>query len=157
MQIHLAKPESVPVFTFRDLGFSTGKDLDTVAGSHPFPFLSQEGVLAYRRSILRSEVLDHCSRWLGKSTVTLRNVASRSKFVTDLWTSPATTAIVQKALGVPVEIIMDHEIGHTNIQIAGSSTTLDHLQATPSLESMALTAGEQDYDPLSSGSVIPWQ
>jgi hypothetical protein len=145
------------VFTFRDLGISTNKDLDAVAGSHPFPFLSQEGVLAYRRSILRPEILDNCSRWLGKSTVALRNVASRSKFVTDLWTSPATTALVRKALGVPVEIIMDHEIGHTNIQIVDSGTSLDHLQATPSLESTPLTAEEQNYDPLSSGSVIPWQ
>lgn len=87
----------------------------------------------------------------------LRNSASKSKFVTDLWTSPATTEIVRKALNMPVDIIMPMEIGHTNIQVMGDDCSLDRLTAEPSLESMSLTDEELSYDPLSAGSVIPWQ
>ena len=78
-------------------------DEDRIAGSNPFPFLSREGVLAYRRSILRSEVLENCARGFGKGAVLLRNVSSRSKFVKDLWTHPRTMAVVREALGVDLK------------------------------------------------------
>lgn len=132
-------------------------DGDQIAGSKPFPFLSREGVLAYRRSILRTEVLEDCARSFGKGALLLRNVSSRSKFVKDLWTHPETLKIVRDALGVDVDIIMPYEVGHTNIQLASPEMPLEQLKVEPPSESVALTEEQKNYDPLSADSVIPWQ
>lgn len=156
-KIHLA-PRTIPsTFTFADLGMTEPGDEHRTAGSNPFSFLSWEGVLAYRRSILRAEVLENCARAFGKGALLLRNVASRSKFVKDLWTHPETLKIIRNALGVNVDIIMPYEIGHTNIQLASPDMPLEHLQAEPQISPIALTDEQRNYDPLAADSVIPWQ
>lgn len=132
-------------------------DEHRIAGSDPFPFLTWEGVLAYRRSILRAEVLENCARAFGKGALLLRNVASRSKFVKDLWTHPETLKIIRDTLGVNVDIIMPYEIGHTNIQLASPDMPLKNLQAEPQISPIALTAEQKNYEPLAADSVIPWQ
>lgn len=132
-------------------------DEHRIAGSNPFPFLSWEGVLAYRRSILRAEVLEECARSFGKGALLLRNVASRSKFVKDLWTHSETLKVIRDALGVNVDIIMPYEIGHTNIQLASPDMPLEDLQAIPQVSPIALTEEQKCYDPLAGDSVIPWQ
>lgn len=87
----------------------------------------------------------------------MRNVASKSKFVSDLWSHPQTTALVSKTLGVDLEVMMPMEMGHTNVQITGDSSDLQHLRGPPTMEKTPLTEEQKAYNPLSSGSVIPWQ
>ncbi|KAK4493582.1 hypothetical protein PRZ48_015249 [Zasmidium cellare] len=155
-QIHLAPPTTISTFTFADLGMREPGDEARIAGSNPFPFLSWEGVLAYRRSILSPEVVDNCARSFGKGALLLRDVSSRSKFIKDLWTHPKTLDIVRSALGVDIDIIMPYEIGHTNIQLASPDMPLSNLQPVPQVSAVALTDEQKSYDPLSADSVIPW-
>lgn len=158
-KIHLAYSPPTTTFTLSDLGLESTSGSTPVAGTLPFPLLSREGVLAYRRSILSPAVFKACARGLGAETVGLRNVSKYSKFVKDFWSHEETNRIVCEALQVPVEVIMDHEMGHTNIQVSvagGSGDVFSQLRVEPSTESRELTKEEKEYDPLAN-SVVPWQ
>ena len=158
IQIHLVpKASATSTFTFADLGISAREGSTPIAGSDPFPFLTQEGVEAYRRAISQERVKVSCTRKMGNGTLLLRNVASQSKFVRDLWTHPETMGVVNKALGVNLEVVSEFEIGHTNVQLAASGSSIDDLGVRPSDTEVALTDEEKSYDPLSADSVVPWQ
>lgn len=95
---------------------------------------------------------------MGKGTLTLRNVAPQSKFVRDLWKHPETMKRVSEVLGVEVDIIMEMEIGHTNIQMCGEGAMkFEYETGEPSVEKVELSEEEKKYDPLKGESVIPWQ
>lgn len=95
---------------------------------------------------------------MGQGTLTLRNVASQSKFVRDLWKHPETMKRVSEALGVQVQIIMEMEIGHTNIQVSRNAEMMfDYQTGEPSVGKVELSEEERQYDPLKGESVIPWQ
>lgn len=159
MQVHLSYKEPEVTFSLADLGLAQDEDATPIAGTLPFPLLSREGVLAYRRSIFHPNVVEECGRPWGSETLLLRNVSKHSKFVRDLWSHPETTAIVSNALGVPLEIIMPLEMGHTNIQVNGSGPgdMMKQLRVEPSAEATVLTEAEKSYDPLGHNSVVPWQ
>ncbi|KAI5236051.1 hypothetical protein E4T43_08866 [Aureobasidium subglaciale] len=155
-KIHLEFSPAETVFSLADLGIQEHEYTTPIAGCTPFKLLSMEGVMAYRRAILRREVFEQCAGYPFPGTVTLRNVAKASQFVRDLWTHPKTIEIVSNVLGVKAEVIMDTEIGHTNIQVSGSGDVLSQLTIQPSQEARPLTKEEEAYDPLSGSSVIPW-
>lgn len=156
IQIHLVPNASATsTFTLLDLGISNREGSTPIAGSDPFPFLTHEGVEAYRRAIFQQNVKVGCTRRMGKGTLLLRNVASQSKFVRDFWKHPETMTVVNRALGVDLEVVSDFEIGHTNIQLAKEDSAVDDLSVKP-LE-VLMTEEEKSYDPLSADSVVPWQ
>ncbi|KAH0397297.1 hypothetical protein KCU89_g8424, partial [Aureobasidium melanogenum] len=155
-EIHLDYSPAENVFSLADLGIEEHEYTTPMAGCTPFKLLSMEGVMAYRRALLRKEVFDECAGYPFPGTVTLRNVAKVSKFVFDVWTHPRTVSIISDALGIKVEAIMPTEIGHTNIQVSGPGDVLDQLSVQPSQEALPLTDEEEAYDPLSGSSVIPW-
>ncbi|KAI4739400.1 hypothetical protein E4T50_10149 [Aureobasidium sp. EXF-12298] len=155
-EIHLDYSPAENVFSLADLGIEEHEYTTPIAGCTPFKLLSMEGVMAYRRALLRKEVFDECAGYPFPGTVTLRNVAKVSKFVFDVWTHPRTVSIISDALGIKVEAIMPTEIGHTNIQVSGPGDVLDQLSVQPSQEALPLTDEEEAYDPLSGSSVIPW-
>ncbi|KAH0345228.1 hypothetical protein KCU81_g4531, partial [Aureobasidium melanogenum] len=155
-KIHLDFSPADNVFSLADLGIEEHEYTTPIAGSTPFKLLSTEGVMAYRKALLRKEVFDECAGYPFPGTVTLRNVAKVSKFVSDFWTHPKTVSIISDALGTKVEAIMPTEIGHTNIQVSGPGDVLDQLKVRPSEEALPLTEEEEAYDPLSGSSVIPW-
>jgi hypothetical protein len=119
--------------------------------SVPFPLLTHEGVLAYRRAIIQPEVLASCA-FKYDSTLILRNLAKHSKFIKDLWSHPETTRIVSKMAGIPLSVVMPIEIGHTNIQT--SSSTIEEMML--GLRRVEII-GEASYDPSTVDSVAPWQ
>ncbi|KAF7595835.1 hypothetical protein BBP40_004647 [Aspergillus hancockii] len=154
--LHYTPPTSL--ITMNDLGLKGSKTSTPIAGSVPFPFLSEEGVRAYRRSMIRQDILRRCAKQYGTGTFILRGLAKHSKFIRDLWTHPETMRIVSEVAGVPLAIIMPTEIGHTNIQATGHTVEdlIRELEVEPSGNFVG-TDEQEDYDPLNANSVIPWQ
>ncbi|CAG7919260.1 unnamed protein product [Penicillium olsonii] len=144
----------------KDLLLEPSTAASPVAGTVPFSLLSAEGVRAYRRALFRKEVIDNCASSPFPGTLILRDAAKRSDFIKDFWTHPKTMAIVSEAVGVPLEVVMPTEIGHTNIQVQGTtiSDMASNLKTEPSVEKLALSSEDQAYDPLKdTSSIIPWQ
>lgn len=68
--------------------------------------------------------------------------------------------IVSEAVGVPLEVVMPTEIGHTNIQVEGTTIAemASNLKPEPAVEKIELSAEDRAYDPLKDASaIIPWQ
>ncbi|RAQ71267.1 hypothetical protein COH20_003454 [Aspergillus flavus] len=148
-KVHLNYTPPASLLIMKDLGLKGSNTSTSIAGSVPFPFLSETGVRAYRRSLMRPHILKSCAKSYGAGTFILRNLAKHSKFISDLWTHPETMRIVSEVAGVPLTIIMPTEIGHTNIQTAGG--TVDDLMRELDVEPRAncVCVDEQNgYDPL---------
>ncbi|GAB1194502.1 hypothetical protein APSETT444_003748 [Aspergillus pseudonomiae] len=153
-EVHLNYAPPATLLTMEDLGLKGSKTSTPIAGSAPFPFLSEAGVHAYRRCLMKPHILQDCAKSYGAGTFILRNLAQHSKFISDLWTHPETMRIVSEVAGVPLTIIMPIEIGHTNIQTAGC--TVDDLMRELDVEPKAnsVCMDEQDgYDPLRESAV----
>lgn len=63
-------------------------------------------------------------------------------------------------MGIPLDVIMPTEIGHTNIQVEGATVSemTKNLNVEPTAEKVELTVEERAYDPLKDVStIIPWQ
>lgn len=132
----------------------------SIAGTTPFPLLSREGVRAYRRALFQQKVLEECASSPFPGTLVLRDAAKRSNFIKSFWTHPETMRIVSEAVGVPLDVIMPTEIGHTNIQVEGAtiSEMTKKLKVEPTAEKVELSVEERAYDPLKDASaIIPWQ
>lgn len=143
-----------------DLMLKQDDSASPIAGTTPFPLLSREGARAYRRGLFKQNVLDECASSPFPGTLVLRDVEKQSKFIHDFWTHPRTMSIVSEAMGVPLEVVMPTEIGHTNIQVEGDTIAemTRKLRVEPSAEAVELTAEEKSYDPLKdSRAIIPWQ
>jgi len=67
--------------------------------------------------------------------------------------------VLSEAAGVPLSIVMQMEIGHTNIQTSGKTMDemISGLTVDPQTTKVPLTEEERAYDPLNSSSIIPWQ
>jgi hypothetical protein len=144
----------------RDLLLDQGTSASSIAGTTPFPLLSREGVRAYRRGLFQQKVLDQCASSPFPGTLVLRDVEKQSSFIKDFWMHPQTMRIVSEAVGIPLEVVMPAEIGHTNIQVEGETVSemTKKLQVEPSAERVELSAEERAYDPLKdSSAIIPWQ
>lgn len=67
--------------------------------------------------------------------------------------------MLSEAAEVPLSIVMQTEIAHTNIQTF--SETIDEmvseLSVEPDTTKIPLTQEQKEYDPLNSASIIPWQ
>lgn len=143
-----------------DLNLESSPSASPVAGTVPFSLLSAEGVRAYRRALFRKEVIDNCASSPFPGTLVLRDAVKRSKFINDFWMHPETMKIVSEAAGVPLEVVMPTEIGHTNIQVQGTTIAemSGNLQVEPSVEKLELSPEDRAYDPLNdTKSIIPWQ
>lgn len=101
-----------------------------MASTDPFPFLSAEGVRAFRRELFSKEVLDNCSFHTRPGSVQLRGMAPRyAPFTYQFWTSPEVLGIVSELAGVELIPVLDHEICHTNVQLGADG--LDGVKNTP--------------------------
>ena len=144
----------------QELLLSQGPTASPIAGTVPFPLLSAEGVKAYRRALFQKDVIDKCASSPFPGTLVLRDAVKQSKFVNDFWTHPETMRIVSEAVGVPLEVVMPTEIGHTNIQVEGTTIAemASNLKAEPAVEKLELSDEDRCYDPLKDASaIIPWQ
>ena len=115
----------------QELSLKQAPSASSIAGSAPFPLLSHEGVRAYRRALFRSDVLDRCASSPFPATLVLRDAGKQSRFIRDFWEHPETRRIVSEVAGVPLEVVMPAEIGHTNIQVEGVVMSLEHFYVIP--------------------------
>ncbi|RDW88548.1 hypothetical protein BP6252_00580 [Coleophoma cylindrospora] len=157
-KIHLAYEAPKTRLTLSDLKIQGSATSTPIAATSPFPILSHEGILAYRRALFRRDVLHKCAFPAFPGTLILRNAAEHSTFIEDFWTHPETLRLVSDAAGVPLSIVMRTEIGHTNIQTSGRSLNemIDSLSVEPDTTKIQLSDEEKAYDPLRSNSIIPW-
>ncbi|KAK5030126.1 hypothetical protein LTR13_008439 [Exophiala sideris] len=157
-EIHLACEPPTKKFTLEDLNLQPSPTSTKIAATLPFPILSLEGVRAYRRALFSQEVLHHCGGSPAPGTLTLRNAASFSSFISDFWSHPKTTQLLSEAADVPLKIVMSTEIGHTNIQTKGGSVSemVSQLNVEPQTTKVPLTDEDRAYDPLKGSSIIPW-
>jgi hypothetical protein len=144
----------------QDLLLKQSATASPIAGTTPFPLLSPKGVRAYRKALFQQNVIDKCASSPFPGTLVLRDAAKHSQFIKDFWTHPETMRIVSEASGVPLEVVMPTEIGHTNIQVQGTtiSEMTSNLRIEPSVEKLDLSPEDRAYDPLKDkSSIIPWQ
>ncbi|GKZ27125.1 hypothetical protein AbraIFM66951_004156 [Aspergillus brasiliensis] len=158
-KVHLSYVPPENKFTMQDLGLKQSATASPIAGTTPFPLLSPKGVKAYRKALFQQDVLDKCASSPFPGTLVLRDTVKHSQFIKDFWTHPETMKIVSEACGVPLDVIMPTEIGHTNIQVEGTtiSEMCSNLKVEPSVEKVDLSPEERSYDPLKDrSSIIPW-
>lgn len=144
----------------QELLLSKSSTASPIAGTVPFPLLSAEGVKAYRRALFQKDVIEKCASSPFPGTLVLRDAVKQSKFVNEFWTHPETMRTVSEAVGVPLEVVMPTEIGHTNIQVEGTTIAemASNLKPEPAVEKLELSLGDRAYDPLKDASaIIPWQ
>ncbi|EFX06480.1 hypothetical protein CMQ_6801 [Grosmannia clavigera kw1407] len=157
--VHLAYSPPKKQFTMHDLLLEKSVSVSPIAGTTPFPLLSDEGVRAYRRALFQQRVIDRCASSPFPGTLVLRGAEKQARFIRDFWTHPETLRIVSEAMDVPLEIVMPAEIGHTNIQVEGATNPemVGKLKVEPSAEKVELSEAERAYDPLTDASaIIPW-
>ncbi|KUL82747.1 hypothetical protein ZTR_11106 [Talaromyces verruculosus] len=158
-KIHLDYSPPKKKITMQELLLNHSAAASSIAGTTPFPLLSREGVRAYRRALFQQKVLDQCASSPFPGTLVLRDAAKLSNFIKSFWTHPETMRIVSEAVGVPLDVIMPTEIGHTNIQVEGAtiSEMTKKLNVEPTAEKVELSVEERAYDPLKDASaIIPW-
>ncbi|KAJ5883508.1 uncharacterized protein N7473_010394 [Penicillium subrubescens] len=157
--IHLNYSPPEKKITMQDLLLDQSASASSIAGTTPFPLLSREGVRAYRRALFQQKVLDRCASSPFPGTLVLRDAAKESNFIKDFWTHPQTMSIVSEVMGVPLNVVMPTEIGHTNVQVEGATVSemTRKLKVEPSVEKVELSAEERAYNPLKDASaIIPW-
>lgn len=144
----------------QDLLLDHSATASSIAGTTPFPLLSPKGVRTYRKALFQRNVIDKCASSPFPGTLVLRDAVKHSRFIKDFWTHPETMRIVSEASGVPLEVVMPTEIGHTNIQVEGATIPemCSNLKVEPSVEKLDLSPEDRAYDPLTDkSSIIPWQ
>ncbi|KXG49875.1 uncharacterized protein PGRI_058430 [Penicillium griseofulvum] len=158
-RVHLSYNPPSKKFTVQDLLLNQSPTASPIAGTVPFPLLSAEGVRAYRKALFQKNVIDKCASSPFPGTLVLRDAAKQSSFINDFWTHRETMNIVSEAVGVPLEVVMPTEIGHTNIQVEGTTIAemANNLKVEPSVEKVELSPEDRAYDPLKDASaIIPW-
>ncbi|KAJ5954973.1 hypothetical protein N7501_009252 [Penicillium viridicatum] len=158
-KVHLNYTPPSKKFSMQELLLSQSPTASPIAGTVPFPLLSTEGVKAYRRALFQKDVIDKCASSPFPGTLVLRDAVKQSNFVNDFWTHPETMRIVSEAVGVPLEVVMPTEIGHTNIQVEGTTIAemASNLKPEPAVEKLELSPEDRAYDPLKDASaIIPW-
>ncbi|RHZ43471.1 uncharacterized protein CDV56_100974 [Aspergillus thermomutatus] len=158
-RVHLRYVPPQKKITMQELLLHPSPTASPVAGTTPFPLLSPRGVRAYRKALFQQEVMDNCASSPFPGTLVLRDAVKHSQFIREFWTHPETMRIVSDASGVPLEVVMPTEIGHTNIQVEGAtiSEMTRNLQVEPSGEKLDLSPEDKAYDPLKAkSSIIPW-
>ncbi|KAJ5851752.1 uncharacterized protein N7529_011137 [Penicillium soppii] len=158
-KVHLNYVPPIKKFTMEELLLDSSTTTSPIAGTVPFPLLSAEGVRAYRRALFQKEVIENCASSPFPGTLVLRDAVKKSKFINDFWTHPDTMRFVSEAIGVPLEVVMPTEIGHTNIQVQGTTIAemASNLRVEPTAETLELSPEDRAYDPLTDkSSIIPW-
>ncbi|OQE92509.1 hypothetical protein PENNAL_c0007G02178 [Penicillium nalgiovense] len=158
-KVHLNYTPPSKKFTMQELLLRQSPAASPIAGTVPFPLLSAEGMKAYRRALFQEDVIDKCASLPFQGTLVLRDAGKQSKFINGFWTHPETMSIVSEAVGVPLEVVMPTEIGHTNIQVEGTTIAqmASNLRVEPAVEKVKLSDEERSYNPLKDDSaIIPW-
>ncbi|KAJ6002581.1 hypothetical protein N7451_005128 [Penicillium sp. IBT 35674x] len=157
--VHLNYVPPEKKITMQELLLRQSATATPIAGTVPFPLLSPQGVRAYRKALFQQNVVEKCASSPFPGTLVLRDAVKHSRFIRDFWTHPETMRIVSDASGVPLEVVMPTEIGHTNIQAEGATIAemISNLKVEPSVEKLELSPEERAYDPLKDEtSIIPW-
>lgn len=155
--IHLAYHRPAKIHSLTDLKLDESP-ISPVGSTDPFPFLSAEGVRAFRRELFSKEVLDNCLYSTRPGSAQLRGMAPRfAPFAHQFWTSREVLKIVSDLAGVDLVPVMDHEICHTNVQLGPDG--LDGVKNTP-MDPPALpneyTVHKKNGEETKGNVIVPW-
>ncbi|KAJ9228278.1 hypothetical protein DTO271D3_5660 [Paecilomyces variotii] len=155
---HLAYQPPARTHTLKDLHLDESP-ISPIASTDPFPFLSAEGVHAFRRDIFSSDVLANCMYNTRPGSVQIRGMAPRyAPFTYAFWTSPEVLEIVSSLAGVYLVPVMDHEIAHTNVQLGPKG--VDGVKDTPvePPEAPPQVTGDHTHMPevKKAEALVPW-
>jgi hypothetical protein len=155
--IHLAYQRPAKIYSLADLKLGESP-ISPVGSTDPFPFLSAEGVRAFRRELFSKEVLDNCMYSTRPGSAQLRGMAPRfAPFVHQFWTSPEVLKIVSDLAGVDLVPVMNHEICHTNVQLGPDG--VEGVKDTP-IDPPAPPNGykvqQKEGDEAKGNVIVPW-
>lgn len=161
--IHLAYKRPSAIHTLADLQLEDSP-ISSVGSTEPFPFLSAEGVRAFRREIFSKDVIDNCMWHTRPGSVQIRGMAPRyAPFIHQFWHSPEVLGIISDLAGVDLVPVMDYEISHTNVQLgpggvdAVKDTPIDPPEATKeALEEFHQNVNGTDRTQEKKPVVVPW-
>ncbi|KAJ5215215.1 uncharacterized protein N7498_001622 [Penicillium cinerascens] len=105
--IHLAYQKPKKIHTLSDIKLENSP-ISEIASTNPFPFLSAEGMRAFRRELFSKDILDNYS---------YKTPPRFAPFTYQFWTSPKALEIVSNLAGVDLIPVLDQEICHTNMQL----------------------------------------
>ncbi|KAG9948736.1 hypothetical protein KCU85_g4831, partial [Aureobasidium melanogenum] len=158
-KIHLNYSPPKKVYPLADLKLEPREFSTPIAATAPFQFLSEEGVLAYRRALFAPDVLDQCAVSPYLNTLIIRDAAKNSKFLHDFWNHPETLKILSGLMQAPLMPIFKIEEGFVSVQTK-SSNDIEEMKKEVSIEPdhqlIELSEEERNADPLKTGSIIPW-
>lgn len=157
-QIHLNYSPPARLFSLANLHLDQRPSSAPVAATAAFPFLSHEGVLAYRRALFSDEVLEHCSATWGSNALILRNAGGHPKFLHDLWNHPETLRIMSENMQAPLIPIFQLEEGFVSVQTESCDVEemKREISEAPQHVQIPLTKEQESFDPLNS-NILPWQ
>ncbi|KAL5330178.1 hypothetical protein ACEPPN_003703 [Leptodophora sp. 'Broadleaf-Isolate-01'] len=155
--IHLNYTPPAHLFSLADLHLEQRPSSTPIAATAAFPFLSHEGVLAYRRALFSDEVLEHCSATWGSNALILRNAGGHSKFLHDLWNHPETLRIMSENMKAPLIPIFQLEEGFVSVQTESCDVEemKREISKVPQHVTIPLTEEQKSFDPLNS-NILPW-
>ncbi|ODV62061.1 uncharacterized protein ASCRUDRAFT_33351 [Ascoidea rubescens DSM 1968] len=112
--------EKTKRFTMKEFGLENEKQISAIGASAPFPLFSKEAVDIMRAEILRKDVFLQFARISPTSSSGLdgsvRGFAREScPFTYEAWKHPKSIEAVSSMAGVPLKIVMDYEVAHTNV------------------------------------------
>ncbi|KZT32665.1 hypothetical protein SISSUDRAFT_993875 [Sistotremastrum suecicum HHB10207 ss-3] len=117
-EIHLEPLVDDPGFILlSDLGFEPTA-YSPIAASKPFPLFTPEAVRRIRAEIVDHETLaNHMFSDDNNPCVVRGHCPDKARFTYDAWTHESVKERVDQMAGIPITIVYDYEIGHTNIQL----------------------------------------
>ncbi|RFU32487.1 hypothetical protein B7463_g3852, partial [Scytalidium lignicola] len=157
-KIHLNYSPPSKLFSLEDLTLELRPSSTPIAATEPFPFLSEKGVLAYRKALFSKNVLLECAVAPYANSLILRNAAGHSAFLHDLWNHPETLRIVSENMKAPLVPIFPLEEAFVSLQTSSSDVKdmVKEVRVEPQYEKDPIADGDFQYDPLKAKSIIPW-
>ena len=163
--LHLSFTEPAKSHTLSEVGLSSPLSCGPVAITAPFSLFSAAGVQALRADLFRPELM---SKHMYRESKTpgiykIRGYGRDAPFVYSAWTSQEVLDACSKAAGVELEVVMEYEIGHINVQLppgmddGTDEVALQNLPpASPPTQIAHVTDSEREEAERDTGTLTAW-
>lgn len=148
-QKHINYSAPPRILSMGDLKLDGTSPISSFAATEPFNLLTNEAVLAHRRELFSTDVLDNCYfPTTAGSAAMLRGMSPKyAPFIHSFWNSPEVLKIVSDLAGIELVPVMDYEVAHTNVQlgskgVAGMRDTPEIPPAVSDSQGKTVTSGD---------------